>query len=263
MTFIDIEIENSEDKEIYQIYRKRLLEIIYNLFNKLSMQYKVERGDYNDFVENIHGDDTVITFNWDLLLDRIIKQKEQYINTQSLILDEMDAITFNRTFDSKELSEKSFYLKLHGSINWKYCPNSNCWTNNKVIITEYDRCGRCFKRLNRLIIPPIINKQYKKYPFIEKIWTLASIQLESAEEIVIWGYRLPPTDFYSNWLLSKTSKKVKKVSIVNPDCILQGEWKKNRLNKKNFLQPFFDIYGEKKTISYKNYQDYLKGKRIK
>ena len=78
MTFIDIEIENAEDKEIYQIYRKSLLEIIYKLFNKLSTQYKVERGGYNDFVDKIKDDDTVITFNWDLLLDRIIKQKEQY-----------------------------------------------------------------------------------------------------------------------------------------------------------------------------------------
>lgn len=263
MTFIDIEIENAEDKETFQIHRKRLLEIIYKLFNRLSMLYKVERGDYNDFINHINSEDTIITFNWDLLLDRIIKQKEQYIKTQSLIFDEMDAITFNRTFELKYLSEKGFYLKLHGSIDWKYCANNNCGANNKVIITENDRCGRCFKRLNRLIIPPIINKQYKNYPFIEKMWTLASIQLESAEKIVIWGYRLPPTDFYSNWLLSKTSKKVEKVSIVNPDCILQGKWKEDRLNKKNFLQPFFDIYEEEKIISFKNYQDYLKGKRIK
>jgi len=138
----------------------------------------------------------------------------------------MDLMTFSRTFDSKYLSERGYYLKLHGSIDWNYCTNSNCGANNKFLIAENDRCGRCFKHLSRLIIPPIINKQYKNYPFIEKIWTLASIQLESAEEIVIWGYRLPPTDFYSNWLLSKTSEKIKKVSIINPECILKGKWKK-------------------------------------
>jgi len=38
---------------------------------------------------------------------------------------------------------------------------------------------------------------------------------------------------------------------------------KNKLNKKNFLQPFFDIYGEKKIIPYKNFQDYLREKIIK
>ncbi len=263
MTFIDIEIENAEDKETYQIYRKKLLEIIYKLFNKLSMLYKIERGDYNDFVDNINYNDTVITFNWDLLLDRRIKGKKQYENLGDLILDEMDPIAFNKTFDSALLANNGYYLKLHGSINWQYCSNNNCDANNKILISEGDRCGRCFKLLNRLIIPPIINKQYKTYPFIEKLWTLASIQLDSAQEVVIWGYRLPLTDFYSNWLLSKTSRNVKKVSMVNPDCILSGKWKETRLNKKDFLQPFYDIYGEKKIISYKNYQDYLRGKRIK
>ena len=263
MTFIDIEIENTDNRELYQIYKKRLLEIIIMLFKKLSKHFKVKRGDYNDFVDNIKLNHTVITFNWDLLLDRRIKGKKQYENLKGLILDEMDLLTFNRTFDSTLLANNGYYLKLHGSIDWQYCSNNNCDANNKILITEGDRCGRCFKRLNRLIIPPIINKQYKTYPFIEKLWTLASIQLDSAQEVVIWGYRLPPTDFYSNWLLSKTSKNVKRLSIVNPDCILPGDWKDIRLNKKNFLKPFYDIYGEKKIVLYKNYQDYLRGRRIK
>ena len=263
MTFIDIEIENTDNRELYQIYKKRLLEIIILLFEKLSKHFKVKRGDYNNFVDNINYNDTVITFNWDLLLDRRIKGKKQYENLGDLILDEMDPIAFNKTFDSTLLANNGYYLKLHGSTNWQYCSNSNCDANNKILISEGDRCGRCFKRLNRLIIPPIINKQYKTYPFIEKLWTLAFLQLDSAQEVVIWGYRLPPTDFYSNWLLSKTSRNVKKVSIVNPDCILPGKWKDNRLNIKNFLKPFYDIYGEKKIVLYKNYQNYLRGRRIK
>lgn len=175
----------------------------------------------------------------------------------------MDLITYNKPIDSKLLSNNGYYLKLHGSIDWQYCPNSNCDANNKILISEENLCGRCFKRFNRLIIPPIINKQYKTYPFIEKLWALARIQLDAAQELVIWGYRLPPTDFYSNWLLSKTSIKSKKVSIVNPDCILSGEGKDIRLNIRNFLKPFYDIYGEKKIVLYKNYQDYLSGNRIK
>ena len=263
MTFIDIEIENTDNRESYQIYKKRLLEIIIMLFEELSNNLKAKKGDYNDFVENIKDNHTVITFNWDLLLDRILKDKKQYDNLNDLILSEMNLIAFNRPINSKLLSNNGYYLKLHGSIDWQYCPNSNCDANNKILISEGNVCGRCFKHFNRLIIPPIINKQYKTYPFIEKLWTLASIQLEAAQEVVIWGYRLPPTDFYSNWLLSKTSNKVKKVSIVNPDCILPSKRKDIRLNRKNFLKPFSDIYGEKKIVLYKNYQDYLSGKRIK
>ena len=53
------------------------------------------------------------------------------------------------------------------------------------------------------------------------------------------------------------------LNILNPDCILLGKGKNIRLNRKNFLQPFYDIYGEKKIVLYKNYQDYLRGRRIK
>jgi len=263
MTFMDIEIENADNRESYQIYKKRLLEIIIILFKELSNNLKAENGDYNNFVKNIKDNNTVITFNWDLLLDRIFKNKKQYENLNDLILSEMDLITYNKPIDSKLLSNNGYYLKLHGSIDWQYCPNSSCDANNKILISEGGICGRCFKPYNKLIIPPIINKQYKTYPFIEKLWTLASMQLEATQEIVIWGYSLPPTDFYSNWLLSKTNNKIKKVSIVNPDCILSSDKKDVRLNRKNFLKPFYDIYGEKKIILYKNYQDYLSGRRIK
>lgn len=263
MTFMDIEIENTDNRESYQLYKKRLLEIIIALFEKLSNNLKEKKGDYNDFVENIKDNHTVITFNWDLLLDRILKDKKQYENSKDLILSELDLLTLNKLTNSEVLSNNGYYLKLHGSIDWQYCSNSSCDANNRILISEGSICGRCFKPYNKLIIPPIINKQYKTYPFIEKLWTLAFMQLEATQEIVIWGYSLPPTDFYSNWLLSKTNNKIKKVSIVNPDCILSSDKKDVRLNRKNFLKPFYDIYGEKKIILYKNYQDYLSGRRIK
>lgn len=76
MTFIDIEIENTNNQEVYQIYKKRLLEIIIILFKKLSNNLKAKNGDYNNFVKNIKDNHTVITFNWDLLLDRILKGKK-------------------------------------------------------------------------------------------------------------------------------------------------------------------------------------------
>ncbi|MBA7537758.1 hypothetical protein ES705_30027 [subsurface metagenome] len=265
MTFMDIEIENANNRESYkiQIIKERLLKIIIMLFEELSKNLKVKKGDYNDFIKKIEDNHTVITFNWDLLLDRILKGKKQYEKLDDLILSEMDLINFNKPINSELLSNNGYYLKLHGSIDWQYCPNSNCDAYNKILISKGKVCGRCFKSFNRLIIPPIINKQYKTYPFIEKLWTLAYIQLDVAQEVVIWGYRLPPTDFYSNWLLSKTSNNVKKVSIVNLDCILSGKGKDIRLNRKNFLNPFYDIYGEKKIVLYKNYQDYLREKRIK
>ena len=239
MTFIDIEIENADNRESYQIYKKRLLEIIIFLFKELSNNLKAEKGDYNDFVKNIKDNHTVITFNWDVLLDKLFMGRNQYSNLTNLIAKDRSPIILDEPINSNILSKESYYLKLHGSVDWKYCTNKDCDAHNKIFISTNNLCGTCFKILNTLIIPPIINKQFKIYPFIEKLWELGSKQLDVAQEIVIWGYRLPPTDFYSNWLLSKTSTNVKTVSIINPDCILSGEGENIRLNKKNFLKPFY------------------------
>ena len=264
MTFMDIEIENTNNRESYkiQLFKERLLEIIIKLFENLSKDLKSKNEDYNNFIKKIKDNDTVITFNWDVLLDKIFIGKSQYSNLISLIEKDRSPVILDEPTNSNILSEKSYYLKLHGSADWKYCPNKDCDAHNKIFISMDNLCATCFKSLNTLIIPPIINKQFKTYPFIEKLWELARIQLDIAQEIVIWGYRLPPTDFYSNWLLSKTSSNVKKVSIVNPDCILSGK-RRNVRNIKNFLQPFYDIYGEKKIVLYKDYKDYLSKNIIK
>ncbi len=259
MTYIDIEIENADEPEPYKILRKTLLELIIELFEKLSNNIKEKRGDYNDLLENIKGDYTIITFNWDLLLDRILQSKKQYQNLEELIDSEMDLMAFHQPINSHLLSQNGYYLKLHGSVDWKYCSHSNCDAKNKVLISEENICGRCIKPLNKLIIPPIINKQYKIYPFIEKLWTLARLQLTVAEELVIWGYRLPPTDFYSDWLI-RTSNNVKKVSIINPDCFRKIKDQKLQRNMK-FLEPFLDIFlSDKKSTEmnyYESFSDYI------
>lgn len=198
----------------------------------------------------------------DVLLDKIFLGKNQYSNLTNLIQKDTSPVILDEPINSDILSEKSYYLKLHGSVDWKYCLNRNCDAHNKIFISTNNLCGTCYKSLSTLIIPPIINKQFKVYPFIEKLWELGSKQLDVAQEIVIWGYRLPPTDFYSNWLLNKTSTNVKTVSIINPDCTLPGK-RGNDRNIKNFLQPFYDIYGEKKIVLYKDYKNYLSKNRIK
>lgn len=259
MTYIDIEIENAYNPEPYKILRKTLLELIIELFEKLSNNIKEKRGDYNNFVENIKDHHTIITFNWDLLLDRILKNKKQYKNLTDLINSEMDLITFNRPINSNLITNNGYYLKLHGSVDWKYCAYNNCDAKNKVLISEENICGRCIRTLNKLIIPPIINKQYKIYPFIEKLWTLARIQLTVADKLVIWGYRLPPTDFYSDWLI-RTNNNVKEVSIINPDCFKKIKGKKLQRNMK-FLEPFLDIFlSNKKSTEvnyYEKFSDYI------
>ena len=78
---------------------------------------------------------------------------------------------------------------------------------------------------------------------------------------MIWGYRLPPTDFYNRWLFRQKSDKLKKVSIINPECF--NKKRKNKKLPRNmvFLDPFLDIFKASKIVPeisyYENYTDYI------
>ena len=154
-------------------------------------------------------------------------------------------------------------------IDWLYCPNEDCGSYSKVFpveniigekyfIAEY-KCHECSSRMEHLIIPPVLNKNYSRFPFIKKLWNIALEELKSADDLVIWGYQLPPTDFYNKWLFRQKSDKLKKVAIINPACFRK---KKNKELPRNmdFLKPFLDIFEASKIVPeisyYENYSDY-------
>ena len=268
LTFIDIDIDKSDNINLHKNYEKKflVLEIILDLLEQLSNRVNKQKGDYHSLIKKINHNDTIITFNWDTLLDKILlnNKKGQIRNLVDLIHNDRDPLTLNEPTDSYELSQKGIYLKLHGSVDWKYCSNKYCNAYNKIFTSKSKICGECYKQLNSLIIPPILNKQYRSYPFIEKLWKLAFEQLKFTHNLVIWGYKLPSTDFYSNWLLSKTKDNLKNVYIINPDCVLPSKEKKEkpRINRKNFLNAFIEIYKEENLLLFEYFFDYLKNKYI-
>jgi hypothetical protein len=90
---------------------------------------------------------------------------------------------------------------------------------------------------------------------IRKIWNLAIEQISVADEIIIWGYSLPPTDFYAYWLLKNTNKMCSKFVLINPGAINRNKDKKNL----TFLKPFRDVFSwvdKSRTELYEYFKDY-------
>ena len=285
LTNLEIDIEKTKSNDL-QIIRDRVIKIIlitFNILTKRSYQYN-KSSEYYLLFNELEDNDTIITYNWDLLLDNIL-DREKIINSIEIkklgrieddifkkqylrMLTDLSAyrdLSWDRTSAPyKKYHSKGYYLKLHGSIDWLYCPNENCGLYSKVfpvknIVDEY-KCHECSSKMKRLIIPPILNKNYSSFPFVNKLWNIASEELQSANKLVIWGYRLPPTDFYNKWLLRQKSDKLKKVIIINPECY---NIRKNKKLQRNmvFLEPFLDIFKASKIapeiIYYENYSDYL------
>ena len=263
MTNLEIDIEKSDSYELI-ILRSKIINIIRETLNKLSEKPFSEDSEYNLFYKMINNNDTILTYNWDLLLDNVLGREivvpdfskifelEKKDNLQYLVmwkkLTGIRDLTWGKT-DIPYVNYKSegYYLKLHGSIDWAYCPNRDCSLYSKVFavnqLNKKHCCFECGSEVHYLIVPPVLNKDFRHIPFMKKVWNFARNEINMADEIIIWGYSLPPTDFYSKWLFRQVKENLKTVSIINPACFNKvKKRKKSYISKKlNISQTFFRI----------------------
>jgi len=280
-TYLEIDYEKNSLPQISQL-RNDFLYIIKSTLLELSQKLDNSISDYHHFVESLDTADTVITFNWDLLLDNalhrevILKEryqlskstdypKKQY-NNYIIELSALGELTWGKlTFSNPYRqydSSKGYYLKAHGSIDWFYCDNQMCRAYGSVFpLLEPNKtyyCSECHEPLTMLIIPPILNKTYNQYPIIRKIWNLAVKEIKTATRLIIWGYSLPPTDFYVSWLLNQARQgNIQTLTIINPEVI---DTKKKRI-KTIFVRKFYNYFRDKVSKEniylYETFSDYL------
>ena len=294
LTILEIDIEKIKNNKL-QIIKDQIISIILMTFYRLTLKsnYYEENGDYYLLLNQLDEDDTIITYNWDVLLDNILGRKKliekikirelyerdventpkkQYVNMLMDLSAYRDYHNFKIITPYEKYHSKGYFLKLHGSIDWLYCPNKDCGLYSKVIpqnkivgekyfIADY-KCSECSSRMKHLIIPPVLNKNFSSFPFIKKLWNIASEEIQIADKLVIWGYQLPPTDFYNKWLFRQTIDTLDTVSIINPSCFRKSKDKKIGENKQ-FLNNFLSIFNagiKNPEINYYEYfKDYIKG----
>lgn len=291
LTMIEIEIEKSNLSK-YQDLKDDILNIIREVLNSKSKEIKVKKGEYKKLIEIINPEeDTIISFNWDLLLDNIFNRKEilpekpsaRNLNgkSENIYYKSMYHLTSYKkgTFGGltppkpyRNYKAGGYYLKLHGSIDWIYCSNKTCSEYRrpypvKNFMDDYF-CGVCHEKMENLIIPPVLKKNYNSFSFIRSLWNRAAKEIENANKLIIWGYSLPPTDIYSKWLLRQTQSNLQKVIIINPDAVIRGEDSSDVKWNKKFVDKFVDIFwplkkpNDTKIEFYFEFDDYIKNKKI-
>mgnify|MGYP000866156619 FL=1 len=281
-TNIEIQIERNPTWHLLEI-KNKLLKLIIDLLINLEGQSTINK-DYNSFYSNIKQTDTIITFNWDLLLDNICERKK-YLSAvyqsdeKTDFLDEKNhygrflldftcfgegtwkRISIDRPYKTWD-SGNGYYLKLHGSVDWFYCKNNQCraWGKLFPVLSPCDPvhpyiCSECHENLDTLIIPPILNKEYNNFPSIRKIWSVAARELSISKELIIWGYSIPPTDFYTDWLIRHSRYNIEKISIIDPKVI-----DSNHKYNGSFIKRYYEIFKDKvapdKFSFYEYYNDY-------
>lgn len=276
-TNIEIDLERYQEIKLESV-RQQLLKLIKNVLIELVNRCGNKEGNLHKFSDRLKDSDTVLTFNWDILLDEILSKKKIldsdfknihkykgyknfFVKLSAHRLSFSDEVGIEEPYSIYD-NKTGYYLKLHGSIDWVYCNNEQCLGFGEGFpiekIDQQHFCSKCHELMHPLIIPPVLNKQYRKFPLIRRLWNIALKETESVEEIVIWGYSLPETDFYSMWLLKNARRNLKTLTLINPG-VIQGKREK-RINK-NFVERFSNIYKnviEKDTINlYEIFEDFL------
>jgi NAD-dependent SIR2 family protein deacetylase len=194
---------------------------------------------------------SVITTNWDIMLDNQINSIIQEYNTSNDmknrgVLDYCCYIS-SLTENDHNIESGLFVLgqggfnvkviKLHGSLNWLQCPRCNRlyvklyrkWNGGYVFDKKY--CYHCKRNysendndsilLNSSMVMPTFLKDLNNLQ-IKLSWMNAANELSEANKVVFLGYSLSEADFEFKQLLSRMIKKEAVIDSVliqddNPD----------------------------------------------
>jgi len=119
-------------------------------------------------------------------------------------------------------------FKLHGSLNWLYCPTCNNVTltpKEKGVIRllpnmyghEKKNCPHCESLYVPMIIPPSFFKNMNNV-FLNIIWNKIEQELRNIQHIIFCGYSFPDADIHIKYLLKRiqTNRKTEiKFTVIN------------------------------------------------
>jgi len=172
-----------------------------------------------------------ITFNYDVGLDCSLRRK-------NIICDD-------GLLGPSRLRGPHYLLKLHGSLNWIRCndceaihtiPLQNLqftsaggiYRKTVVMSKGTFRCPGCNKDLDHepMIVPPTFNKG-QHFEQLRNLWGTAAKVIQQAENIIVCGYSLPPSDWFFKYLyaLSMMGETwLKNILVVDPSTEVRNRF---------------------------------------
>ena len=181
--------------------------ILYDKLNAVHNNHKdlVKRLDEADKLR----DSIFISTNYDILIDNALY--EMRLNYPTRYMPDYGFKFTNFPQDEDGISVPIY--KLHGSLNWLYCPTCDTMDltiNEKGAIhlirpdheSEKIQCQQCESIKESVIIPPTYFKDYNNY-FLTQVWHGAEQDLRSVEKIFFCGYSFPDADMHIKYLLKR------------------------------------------------------------
>lgn len=205
-------------------------------------------SEINNFISYINENDSIITFNYDIVLEKALW--ESYLWSP---LDGYIGVTrFKNQKDGNKLEEagrisKIKIHKMHGSISWA---NLNHFSENGPIgidVENKERCEFHFNGMDKILdrepinlqidehrgyigayeppwIMPSFMKPFNRREFFE-IWKSAIKTLNKTKELILIGYSFRPEDSNAQLLLANIPNSCKVIIVDKYDEIISQRLK--------------------------------------
>lgn len=224
-------------QDLYAI-RKGLVHTLMVLINSKMHETKQDLSGYNGLGQFVidcqlkkdgrDRDIGIISLNWDTVFEFVINSLGTENDRNRIGLNYCVFSDSINGEDSKDLLRAGGdgtlkIMKLHGSINWLYCPNCG-----RLFIDRFNNIGVEYKKrcryctnvqtpreiiLEEMIITPTILKEFQNH-HLRLTWQHAFMELSRADAVVFIGYSFPLADYELRYLFKKALPKDVKLSAV-------------------------------------------------
>ncbi|WP_321430846.1 SIR2 family protein [uncultured Methanolobus sp.] len=204
--------------------------LIYCICSVLYEKLQNPRGYHHDFVDNLltmypgrWNKCSFISLNYDILLDNALTKlgdggaSNIDLNYGIRFRNEKHRRSGHQNDDTWSVPRVKNVplLKLHGSLNWIYCPTCNSikiTPKRKGIVDDIfkdsEPCDSPFckdgaSEQKPIVVPPTFTKAYEN-PFLVSIWLQAEKVLQNATRIYFIGYSMPEADIHIQYLLKRS-----------------------------------------------------------
>jgi hypothetical protein len=185
--------------------------------------------DYHEAILTpLEGSDSVITFNYDLVVERSIRG-----------IAKSRSAGFGRwLYGFRTLStprKLPLLLKLHGSSNWRLNASATGDSDKQFEIRtkewkDFDEAPG-YTRIAKTeiagfpIFLPFWDKRIERRPWVT-LWREALEKLRAAENVVVWGYSMPPTDVKAYLLFTLgLSGRPLNLCVIDPKDETRERWR--------------------------------------
>jgi len=189
-----------------------------------------------------------ISLNYDILIDNTLMEVQDAFDLDYTV----DFVNPEEFYKPREKRVKLF--KLHGSLNWLYCP-----TCRSLRITPKEKgvcklkykiddcvCDECNTLAIPIIIPPTYFKALSNL-YLRQIWNNAEIELMKCNKIVFCGYSFPDADIHIRYLLKRIE-----VNMENtPEIFIVNNHSKNNDQRINIeRERYMRFFKDKQRVNF-------------